>query len=370
MLNKPKILSIHNQYPTPVAKKYGLYGGVGYYRQIMPAKHMPKFTFIHAGKQLLDVTPETMEQTVGELVRNSDLVYTKHLDNPYAVYTLLGACDYYKKPLIVDFDDNVFTTDGLSPNGYVYPEGQARHYLETLLQSATAITVSSKSLVPVYEKYTKVHVLPNAVDMGDWTWAKRSHERFTVGWAGSASHAKDHSVLESVYPEVAERNPDVVFSFVGHMLPEHIQSVKGLKRKNWEIRPGISWWEGNPENNMTYPRLLAENGYDVGLAPLIESQFNASRSLAKWFEYTMTGIPTIASEWGPYLDLRDGQDAYLVKTQSGWVEAIDHLIKNKNDRERLVATARQRIIDEYSIAKIVPAWDKVFTSYLGAGFSV
>lgn len=367
MLPKPKILTIHNQYPTPVAKKYGLYGGVGYYRQIMPAKHLPNFTFIHAGKQLLDITPDKMEETVGNLVKDCDIVYTKHLDNPYAVYTLLGACDYYNKPLIVDFDDHVFTTDGLSPDGYTYPEGQARHYLETLLKSATAITVSTPNLVPVYEQYAKVHVIPNAVDPADWRWEKRSRGFTIIGWAGSASHAKDHPLLEPVYPEVVERNPDAVFSFVGHMLP---RQIKGLEKKNFEIRNGISWWEGNPENDMTYPRLLAEGGYDIGLAPLIESQFNACRSLAKWFEYTMTGIPTVCSEWGPYLDLRDGQDAYIVKTQNGWVEAIDHLIKNKHDRDRLVATARQRIADDYTIDKIVPAWDKVFTSYLGAGFSV
>lgn len=366
MLTKPKILSIHNQFPSPVARKYGLYGGVGYYRQMMPAKYLPEFSFIHAGKDLLGVTVDTMQEKVGEMVKNADLVYTKHLDNPHAVYSLLGACSYYNKPLIVDFDDDVLTTDGLSPDRYTYTEdNDLKHYLEVLLRECTAITVSVPQLAERYGKFGKTHIIPNAVDEKDWTWTLRRHDRKTVGWAGSASHARDHEILEPVYGGVIEKNPDVVFSFVGHMLPEH---VKGMTRKNWEIKPGISWWEGNPENNMTYPRLLAEAGYDVGLAPIIESQFNSSRSLAKWFEYTMTGIPMVASEWGPYLDLRDGEDAYLVKTKDGWVDAINNLIQNPHERTRLVANARKRILDEYTIQHTIPKWRKVFSDYLGSGF--
>lgn len=333
----------------------------------MIAKHLPEYTFIHAGKELLDTTPDDMEATIVRLVQNSNLVYTKHLDNPNVIYLLLGACKYYNIPLIVDFDDHVFTTDGLSPDKYTYKkDSDHAHYLTTLLQEATAITVSTKPLLDVYKEFNAVHLAPNACDPADWHWPLRHHKRPTVGWAGSASHFKDHPLLEPVYQGVIQENPDVVFSFVGHMLPEHI---KGMKRHNWEIKPGISWWEGNPDNDMTYPRLLAESGYDVGLAPLIESQFNASRSLAKWFEYTMTGIPIVASEWGPYLDLRDGKDAYLVKSTHGWIDAINHLLSNHADGQQLVATSRERIRREFTIQHALPAWREVFTKYLGRGFT-
>lgn len=363
MLSKNKILSINAQFASPQAREQGLYGGVGYYRQRMAARYLKQFTFVYSGNEFL-VDKDKLKDLVAERVRGMSLVHTQRVDNPHLIVALLGACDFYNIPLIVDSDDHVFSTDGLAPENHTYENTEHKHYLEVLLKEATALTVSTQPLVDLYKPYNKnIYHLPNAVDPKDWKFQSRHHERVTVGWAGSASHAKDHTVLEDVYPGVVEKNPDVVFSFVGHMLPEHI---KNLKRRNWEIKPGISWWEGNKYNDMTYPRLLAEQGYDVGLAPLIESQFNSSRSLAKWFEYTMVGIPTVCSEWGPYLNLRDGEDAYLVQTKDGWVEAINHLIQNKNDRTRLITTARERILSEYTVRP--DSWGEIFNSYIGHGF--
>jgi len=333
----------------------------------MPAKYLKEYTFIHAGKELVNISSKEMEDKVSSLVKDVDLVYIKHIDNPYAVISILGACDYYNKPLIVDFDDDVFTTDNLAPEKYTYTkESQHYHNLEVLLQNCTAITVSTSPLIKRYEKFNKnIHLVPNACDMSDWKFESRHHERVTVGWAGSASHVVDHPVLEQVYQRVVEKYPEVVFSFVGHMLPDHI---KGMKRKNWEIKPGISWWEGNPENDMTYPRLLAECGYDVGLAPIIKSQFNASRSLVKWFEYTMVGVPVVASKWGPYLDLDDGNEAYLVDSAEEWAYKINNLIQNKDDRKRLITNARERIERDYSIERIIPIWREIFSNYISKGF--
>lgn len=348
MLNKPKILTLYNQ----------KFGGVRYYRQLMPSRHLP-FNFTH-DTSLLEAKEEDVEELVVSLVKNHDLIFIKHFDNPSLIVALLGACSYYNKPLVVDFDDNIFTSDGLAPDKYTYSEESEKlHYIETLLKECTAITVSVPSLIPIYDKYAPVSLLPNMVDIEDWKLQKRNHERITVGWSGSVSHLKDHAVLLDVYDEVIRKTPDVVFSFMGQTTPEQI---KGVPRKNWEIKPATDSWE-------RYPRLLAEAGYDIGLAPLIQSKFNESRSLAKWFEYTMVGIPLIASEVGPYKQLRDGKDAFLVQTKQGWVEAIDYLIKNKNDRDKLVATAKQRIADEFTTDKLIPTWNEVFQSLIGTGFT-
>ena len=347
MLNKPKILTLYNQ----------RFEGVRYYRQLMPSRHLP-FSFTH-DKELLDTKEEDVEELIVGLVREHDLVLIKHFDNPALIVALLGACSYYNKPLLIDFDDDVFSSDGLAPDKYSYKNSDKLHYVETLLRECTALTVSVPSLIPVYEKYGPVSLLPNMVDLADWKLQKRTHERLTVGWAGSTSHLKDHEVLAGVATGVLQENPDVVFSFMGQTTPEQL---KEIPRQNWEIKPATDTWE-------RYPRLLAEAGYDIGLAPLVASQFNASRSLAKWFEYTMTGIPTVASEWGPYKDLRDGQDAYLIQTKTGWVEAINHLIKNKHDRDKLVATAKQRIVDEFTTDRLIPTWHKVLQSYIGTGFA-
>lgn len=344
MLNKHRILTLSNQ----------VFGAIRHYRQEIPAKYLPQYTWVHGN---FPETEENIEAKMVELVKDFDLILIKQIDNPKFVYSLLGACSYLNKPLLVDLDDDVLTTDGLAPEKYAYEEGERKHFFETLLRECTALTISVPALKK-YEKYNEVNLFPNGVDMSEWIHTKRTHDRITVGWTGSASHTRDHSLMEEVYAGVVAKHPEVVFSFMGHMQPK---LIKGLSRVNWEIKPATTSWD-------RYPILLPAQGYDIGLAPLIESQFNSSRSLAKWFEYTMTETPVIASEWGAYKDLVDGEEAYLVKTKDGWVDAINHLIENKHDRQRLITNSRKRIENEYSGTALSHTWGAVCEKYIGSGF--
>lgn len=365
MLNKPKILAINTQFGNGPSKKKGLYGGVGYYRQRLPARHLTDFSFNHVGEKFLTISKEDFEDEILDLVEKHDLVFTKHLDNPEYIYRLLGACSHKNKPIIVDCDDRFFTTDGKSPPMYAYPDGsELRHYVETLFRESTALTASTDVLVDALKEYNEVHVLKNFCDKEDWKYKKVRHKRPVVGWAGMGAHAFDHPVLTGVYDSVIKKHPEVVFSFTGQTVPEHL---KGVPRVNWEIMPPTIGWEG--DGGPSYPKLLSNLGYDVGLAPIIESQFNEARSLVKWFEYTMAGIPMVASEWGPYKELVDGDEAYLVKTTGGWINAINYLLENPDDGKRLVENSRARIEREFSPSAVVPTWRDVFEKYLGNGFA-
>lgn len=359
------VLALNNQFPTEENRKYGLVSGVSYYRQVMPGRHLKGFDFHHLGHELTKLQPDTAHKTVANLVKERDIVFSKHIDNPDGVYMLLGACDFYDKPLIIDFDDDVFATDGKEHNKYVYPEGSPhRHYAETLIKEATAITVSTESLREVYSAYNpNVFVCPNSVDLSDWTNIKRKkHERLTIGWPASTGHIVDHGIIEPVMKEIVATFRDVVFAVLGHYTPEMLGY---LPRRNWEIKPALPYWSGHPKDKRTYPSILADLGADIGIAPLTDSRYNASRSLAKWFEYTMTGTPMVASEYGPYLTLQDNEEALLVQTVDGWVAALTHLIENPNERERLVANALARIKSQHTIERNIGSWAVVFEKARG-----
>lgn len=358
MLNKDKILMIETQYGSGFQREHGLYGGVGYYRQRMIAKHLPEYSCTHAGHILTKTKPEEMEKVIIDLVKNNNLVYTKHLDNPNIIYMLLGACDYYDKPLIVDLDDNFFATDGMSYEKHVYPEGsELKRYVEVLLEECSAITVSTKPLLKNFKQYNEnIYHLPNSCDEEDWKLPKRKHKRPTVGWVGSTSHIVDHPILEEVYAKVSEKHPDVVFSFTGQTSPE---LLKGIKRENWEILPATKHWK-------PYPRMLADYGYDVGLAPLIKSQYNEARSNVKWMEYTMTGTPTVASNFGPYKELKDGKEILLADTPDQWADAINKLLDTGG--EYIIKNARDRITREFSIKHTIKSWRETFEKHIKRGF--
>lgn len=359
------VLAINNQFSSPVNLKYGLTSAVPYYRQVMPGKHLEGFEFHHLGHKMtrLKDTRES-EKVIAQYVKDHDIVYTKHLENPSGIYQLLGACDFYNKPLIVDFDDDILSVDGKEHNRYVLPQNHpVRHYVEVLIKEATAITVSTPPLLDVYgELNDNVFLCPNAVDPKDWNVTRRQYDRPTIGWPASSSHIVDHPVFEPVMKELIKRHPDVVFALLGHYLPEHLD---WLPRKNWELKPGISWWEGNPEDGRTYPKILADLGADIGVAPLIDSKYNAARSLVKWFEYTMTGTPLVASEYGPYTALVDNEHALLVNSVDGWVAALDYLLTNPYERQRLVINSAHRITSEFTITHQLPRWREVFSAFSG-----
>lgn len=352
------VLALNNQFPTEENKRYGLVSGVSYYRQVMPGKHLaPDFDFHHLGHKLVDLPAETAEQDVAEMVKNHDIVFTKHLDNPAGIYMLLGACDFYDRPLIVDFDDDVFASDGKEHNRYVYPEGsEAKHYVETLIREASAITVSTEPLVEVYSAYNpNVFLCPNGVDMADWGIPKRKRKELVIGWPASTGHIVDHDYFRPAIEEILAKHEDVVFSVLGHYTPEMLQ---GLPRA--EIREALPFWSGHPKDKRTYPSILADMGLSIGVAPIIESRYNKARSLAKWFEYTMTGVPVVASRYGPYMALQDNLDVLLASSTEEWVEKLEQLIKNPDERDRIARAGRDRIERDYAFHRLVNKWAVVF----------
>jgi hypothetical protein len=50
-----------------------------------------------------------------------------------------------------------------------------------------------------------------------------------------------------------------------------------------------------------YPNWICSNWQShIGIAPIADNTFNDSKSELKWLEYTALGVPTVASDVGPY----------------------------------------------------------------------
>src|SRR5437899_12979401 len=68
----------------------------------------------------------------------------------------------------------------------------------------------------------------------------------------------------------------------------------------------------------------------IGIAPLEKNAFNDAKSELKWLEYTALGIPTVASDFGPYKRaIGSGKDGFL--TNDNWELALTNLIENSEN---------------------------------------
>lgn len=368
-----RILSFRNDWVGLGPQGSDLIGGVGYYRIQKPMQFSRRwydvfeFGDITAAQKRLRLAKKNWEinDIVPNLIRDCDLVYMKHVSHPGGLAWFVGAADYYKKPLIVDMDDNFFDVSDLHPKRKYFnetEEAQITHKI--LLENATAITVSTEPLQKVYQKYNKnVHVLRNYHDRYDWPFvkAKRADGRIVIGWAGSQTHEADFQVLEPVIHALWEKyGKKIVFLICGG-LPEKI--TKTLPKGSYEVYSGT-------RTMRDYHQRLASWGFDIGVAPITMTPFNDGKAHGKWMEYASYRIPTVATNFGPYKRvIQHGLTGLLCSTTDEWVQSLSHLIDSQYERERIGEAAYQAVKRDWQWKDNIHKWSEVFSKYIGHGFA-
>ncbi len=82
--------------------------------------------------------------------------------------------------------------------------------------------------------------------------------------------------------------------------------------------------------------------FDIGLAPLADTPWNASKSHIKALEYAALGIPVIASDVPAYRSLVvDGVTGFLVGSENEWRTRLTDLIADEAMRVEMGAKARE-----------------------------
>jgi len=217
------------------------------------------------------------------------------------------------------------------------------------------ITVSTPYLAELYEKKygVPVAVLPNCIRIEDYECSLKykSNQGISIGWSGSATHFED---LQLVTPALVK-----LFSKYENIF------LTTLNYCGVEITPYRDAFEGIPDQrrigiNGTHPHLVYGymNMMDIGIAPLLDNDFNRAKSNVKFMEYSLCGTPTVASDLDPYRN--EGKHIDLVNDYNGWVDRIEELICDKELRSRLGANARKWVLEKYDIRNNIDKWNSVF----------
>jgi len=240
-----------------------------------------------------------------------------------------------------DNDDNLAAAE-ISPQG----NGLDAHRLNKRLaremrRVATLADLTTTTTEPLAESYRaagadNVVVIDNHLPSDMFAFgSKARHEGVVIGWVAAGEHRLDLERIPIV--EALERlldtHPQVRVLTVGVRLPldspryEHIASVPFE-----DLLPIVS-------------------RMDIGIAPLVDTAFNRSRSNVKLKEYS-SGVTTwLASPVGPYHGLGEKQGGALVG-DGDWFVAIDELIRNPRKRKRLAKAvlkwAKAETIEHYA----------------------
>lgn len=265
--------------------------------------------------------------------------------------------------IVYDCDDAIDLIPEHNPaRGQV--ETQLGNYFY-LLRSCDLITTTTENLKKHFQKYTDkpIHVFPNCVEKSEWEERTRTHG-LRIGFAGSDTHIKDIMIVLPVIRELQKKYNFEFFIFgfsSSETLADHILSrrkqyektkffnvikliddfeniIKQLKNVRWVPFAPIT----------LYSRILSSLDLDIGLCPLEKDSFNENKSCIKFYEYSMAGTLTIASDLLPYSE----EPLVLVENNyhEKWYEAIENAIKDRSgnvEKQQKEWVTENRTIDSW-----------------------
>ncbi|MGQ7793011.1 hypothetical protein ACUN0C_11430 [Faunimonas sp. B44] len=146
----------------------------------------------------------------------------------------------------------------------------------------------------------------------------------------TGSHAEDVGMIAASIRSVVARRPDVVVTtFLGDRAPAELAGLPNVRNERQSAWPG-------------YRRRLAEDCYDIALAPARDTAFNRARSTSKILDVAQLRAAGLYSAREPYAGvIRHGEDGLLLPDDpDAWAEAILSLVEDRA-RARDLALAGQ-----------------------------
>lgn len=104
----------------------------------------------------------------------------------------------------------------------------------------------------------------------------------------------------------------------------------------------------------SYIRQMSEVQWDIGVAPLPESDFHSCKYYNKFLEYGSIGAAGIYSNVQPYKQIIQNQvNGLLVEnTDEAWIEGLSTLIDNQMLRTNIYKSARFQLEAEFTTPQI------------------
>lgn len=283
------------------------------------------------------------------------VVFCRNTEPAYA--HLLNEAVASHKPVIFDLDDNFwdvpFETD---------PVLARYHRLPLRIQQLERYLTHS-NLIRVYS--------PEMIDV-----VRRLNSNLAVTKAGF-----DFSLLEKEPKSSCEVRPcngrkvRIVYATSRIVDDQYLLFLEGLQKALNEFgdRIEVTIWGCQPAELAehrsvkllplvsTYDGFLREfskSGFDIGLAPLSDTQFNRSKTNTKYRDYGACRVAGIYSDVAVYNScVKDGVTGLLVKNEpESWFCAIERLVNDQQLREQVKEQAYRDVYEEFRQELVEDEW--------------
>lgn len=392
--------------------------GVGKYRILDPFKflgdnHSDEF---HIDIVIDGVEDQSILDNYNIIFFHSFIIRSSHEANVELVKTLKSK----GIKLVMDIDD-FWNVDRRHPMYHQIVAMEVAKKKVELLKLADWVTCTTEKFASTIKQrlgISNVVVFPNAIDENEPQFQHKPTESEFIrfGWLGGSSHQHDLELVRSGISMIGNQFSNTQFVLCGFDLRGTMTTIdaKTKERKNRPILPMETVWykyeqiftdnykfvgedykkellKFNHANHTPldkrYVRVWTQpvskygtnyNMFDVSLAPLVESEFNANKSQLKAIEAGFQKKALIASETLPYtLDLvsaiefgggfNDKGNALLVspsKNHKQWAQHMKRLVENPNLIEDLGNKLYETVKDKYSLQNVTKNRIQFFKSII------
>ncbi len=222
----------------------------------------------------------------------------------------------YPRPIIFETDDLLIRLPHYHPD--IDNLGHARLFWNLFAKQIDGVIVSTEYLRRFYSPFCRdIEVVRNVLPPEFVSERRPSGpgEPLHLCYHGTPTHFKDFDFLTRALIKLKKKyNNRIACHFFGFAPHPSIEAI-----------PGMNVYPFEPDYLKSLERLKTI-GVDIGLAPLLNNDFNRSKSAVKYLEYTYAGGIGLYSNVLPYRGIRGG---FLVENnRASWIGCLRKLIEN------------------------------------------
>lgn len=239
--------------------------------------------------------------------------------------------------VVVDLDDDLITPsamDRLVKQGY---ESARLAALRVMITEADATVASTAVLASrLGDLGVDATVVPNALDPRLWACDVEQVEppgrqdELRLLYMGSPTHSEDLALLDGVMERVSESlGRRVVLELVGITKQAGTAGTRRLQPSRTDYVGFVAWLRERAAR------------WCAAVAPLDQTPFNEAKSDLKLLEYSLLGLPIIASEVGPYADPHSVPAVRVANSTDAWAQAVLDVLTNPEQARELAGRAEK-----------------------------
>lgn len=231
----------------------------------------------------------------------------------------------FNRYVIYFLDDDLLNVPRDSASSAYFEQLGIRDNMKQIMRLADILWTTSINIQEKYNSFFKESfVMKVPIEVNNLgIYEDRNPKKITIGFAGSIDHGNfTHYLLEDVVKDIlTQYGEKVQFEFFG-CKPQFVDKINQVTHIPYE------------NDYIKYRETIISRKWDIGLAPLIDSEFHRCKYFNKYIEYASVGICGIYSDLQPLnFIIKNKINGILVKNKKeDWKNALIMLIEDENLR--------------------------------------